>query len=785
MMMRSWNSVWVTLATALAPAGLLPAAPAVDFSRDIQPIFAEHCAECHGGVKRKGGLNLTNRTDAFSELDSGRHALVPGDLENSELIARVTAEDEDQRMPPEHPLPDSAIAKLETWVKQGANWPVHWSLEPLQRPEVPPVPQGAGGWTEHEIDRFVMDELRKEGVEPSPEADPATLVRRLSLDLLGLLPDPTRSDRFARRYRAADETGKERIYEELVDEFLTSPHFGERWGRHWLDEARYADSAGYEKDSPREDAFRFRDWVIDAVNADMPFDEFTTRQIAGDLLPGATEDDQVATMFHLMTQFNLEGGVDAEEDRTKRVIDRVSTVGTVWLAASVECMQCHDHPYDPMTQREFYQLYAFFNNADFGAIFAGEDPPDAEKKRAQRREKWEPVAQLLEDQVTEKSLATKLQRSLTQMRRFDNANGFTRVLRERTEDRRTTYVFHRGNFQQPETEAGPVKPGTPGVLPPLRSPGERADRLDLARWLTRPDHPLTSRVTVNKIWMHLFGAPLAGSPRDFGMTGQAPRYPDLLDWLAVYFARDAAWSRKELIRKIVTSSTYRQSSAIRPGLSRVDPRNELLARQNRFRVEGEVVRDISLQAAGLLSREIGGPSVFPPIPDDVAALSYANNFRWKTSPGADRYRRGLYTFLKRTAPDPNLTTFDCPEAAVTTQRRGRSNTPLQALTTLQNEVFHEAAQAFAERVLELDASREAERLETAFRIALSRSPREGEREALAELLADARRYYQEATSEAAELVGSHRAESVGLPESAAWVATVRVLLNLDEFLTRT
>ncbi len=687
-------------------------------------------------------------------------------------------------MPPEKPLSAAEIDLLTRWVDEGARWPEHWSLKPVTNPAPPRVKQS--DWPRNAIDRFVLARLESESIAPSPEAEPRTLLRRLSLDLIGLEPEAEAADAFAAAWAAGTAADRERLYSEAVDDLLNNPHFGERWGRHWLDEARYADSSGYEKDSTRADAFHYRDWVINAINDDMPFDEFTIRQIAGDLLPDATLADRVATQFQLMCQYNLEGGVDAEEDRTKRVADRVTTISAVWLATTVECTQCHNHPYDPMSQRDFYRMYAFFNNTDPVAVFAGTPPKDADKRLEERAKKWGPIAELIEQQVSNKNLATKLQGQLTQMRNFDNSKGFTRVLAERKENRRVVYVFHRGNFLQPDKEAGPVKPAVPAALPRVDNGGKpEASRLDFARWLVSPEIPMTARVTVNKVWMRLFGAPLVDSVRDFGLRGSVPSHPELLDWLAHNFMHEAGWSRKGLIREIVQSAAYRQSSKARPELEARDPDNRLLARQARFRVEAEIVRDLFLQASGLLSEKNGGPSVFPPVPADVAALSYANNFKWKTSPGEDRYRRGLYTFFKRTAPDPNLVAFDCPDASMTRPRRAVSNTPLQALTTLQNEVFHEAAQAFAKRLLD-DAllKNDDARIARAFALALGRPAAADEKQALATLLAEAKAYYAKQPKPAAELVGAHQAVNVSPADNAAWVATVRVVLNLDEFLTR-
>jgi len=759
-------------ATAIFLAG---SAAAADFSRDIQPILAEHCAECHGGVKRKGGLSVLSRDLMVEPTEAGHVVLKPGNAKESELVARVSSTDPDERMPPKEPLTPEEIRLVTEWVNQGAEWPRHWSYAPVTSPEPPAVARPE--W-QSPIDRFILAKLEKEGVKPSPPADPRVLLRRLSLDLTGLLPVPADVEKFA-------ANPSPQAYQAFVHQYLDSPHFGERWARHWLDEARYADSAGYEKDSARLDAWRWREWVIQSINEDLPFDQFTLKQIAGDLLPDATDRDRLATYFHLNTQFNLEGGVDAEEDRTKRVIDRISTVGSVWLAATVGCAQCHDHPYDPITQREFYEFYAFFNNADEHASFIGDVPKDAAALLAERKTKGDALLKLLDEQVTNKNLATQIQAELTRMQDYDNSKGFTRTLAQRTVNPRATYIFRRGDFLQPMTEKGPLSPGMPNAWPPLKPRGEIADRVDLAHWLISPDNPLPPRVTVNKVWERLFGAGLAPLMEDFGTRGEHATHPELLDWLAHWFVNDAGWSRKKLIEQIVTSQAYRQSSVNRLDLVETDPQNRFLARQNRLRVEAEIMRDIFLQSAGLLSPKIGGPSVFPPLPDVVVKQSYANNFRFKASAGEDRYRRGLYTFFKRTATDPNLILFDCPEASRSTAGRDVSNTPLQALATLDNEVFAEAAVAMARRLL-AETKSDDEALALAYRIALGRPADLSEAATLKTLLADNRREFQAHPDAAKQLLALHEVKTPDASpiDTAAWAATARIILNLDEFITR-
>ncbi len=747
----------------------------IDYTRDIQPILNK-CVGCHGGVKKNAGLSVLSRELLLSPTEYGEPVVVVGDSLASTLIDRVTTEDPDERMPPKQPLEPSEIEALRAWIDQGAIWPAHWAYEAIRRPQE----DDSQGIASYSIDTLVRRRLEKEGVAPAKAASRRTLIRRLSLDLTGLLPTMLEVEAFV-----ADESPD--AYPQLVDRLLASPHFGERWARHWLDESRYADSEGYEKDSPKNDAYRFRDWVVRSLNEDVPFDQFTIKQIAGDLLPDPTDDDLIATKFHLQTQFNLEGGVDSEEDRTKRVIDRVSTVGTVWLASTIGCCQCHDHPYDPFAQREFYTMIAFFNNADFTADFMGDEPEKAKELREERQAKAKTLTEMLKKQLDDKNLSNALQNKWMDLRNFDNKHGFVRFLRDRTEDRRVTYTFRRGDFLQPLVEEGALLPNTPATLPPLKSRGDVPDRLDLAHWLVSPENPLVARVAVNKVWMHLFGKALIRSPGDYGSRGTVASYPELLDWLAHWYLHEAEWSRKALIRKIVNSETYKQSSATRPELIEIDPDNELLARQNRFRVEAEILRDIALQASGLLSRKVGGPCVFPPLPAIVTQQTYASSNKYQVSEGEDRYRRGLYTFFRRTAIDPNLVTFDCPDSSAAKPQRDSSNNALQALALLQNEVFHEAAQSFANRLLKLSLAgglSDRTRLEQGYLIALGREPNDTEIAGLESLLQEARSFYHDHPQESAELVGKHAVASIDLAENASWVATTRVLLNLDEFITR-
>ena len=682
--------------------------------------------------------------------------------------------------------------------RRGKSPPSPRRTGPSCRPRRPIPPEvRAAGWPRNPIDRFVLAPLERDGIAPSPEADRVTLIRRVHLDLIGLPPSPAEVDAFL-----ADD--KPDAYDRAVDRLLASPHFGERWARPWLDLARYADSNGYSIDGPRS-IWKYRDWVIDALNRDMPFDTFAVEQLAGDLLPGATLDQKVATGFHRNTPINQEGGIDPEQFRIESVIDRVNTTGTAFLGLTVGCCQCHDHKFDPITQREYFQLFAFFNNADepdlplaspeelerqaraeaevrayldevrkrddglveaqraweMGLDMAGRqkqseavrgafDVPFDDRDEARRRVVFEAfVAQAPAAKATRQAVAA--------IRRKAPRPVTTMVIRERAEPRQT-HLFIQGDF----TRLGdPVGPGVPKALPPLEVGPATPNRLDLARWIVDPGHPLTSRVAVNRIWQAYFGRGLVETENDFGTQGTPPSHPELLDWLACEFA-EGGWGVKAMHRLIVTSAAYRQASRVRPDLDRGDPENRRLARQSRLRLDAELIRDAALSACGLLTPTVGGPSVFPPQPDGVMALGQVRR-DWAASEGADRFRRGLYTHLWRATPHPALVVFDAPDATRACTRRMRSNTPLQALTLLNDLAYYEFAKALAARVLREGPEDDAGRLALAFRLGLARRPGDGESRRLAALLADAR--------------GSD-------PEPEAWTTVARVLLNLDEFITR-
>jgi mono/diheme cytochrome c family protein len=850
-----WFGILACVSAAADNPALPPAAAVkVEFVRDIQPIFERRCFLCHGPQQQMSGLRLDQKDAALKGGASGPD-LKPGESARSQLI-RLVAGVDGKVMPPVGPhLTDAEIGLLRAWIDQGLVWPAqpvtevqrpsHWAFQKIRRQDPPAVRDRA--WPRNPIDQFVLARLEHEGIAPSPEASKATLLRRVSLDLTGLPPTPLETEDFLRDNRPD-------AYERLVDRLLASPHYGEKWARYWLDLARYADSDGYEKDRSRPWAWRYRQWVIDAVNRDMPFDEFTIEQLAGDQLPNRTIDTLVATGFNRNTLTNREGGTDPEQFRDEQVLDRAATLGTVWMGLTVGCAQCHKHKFDPISQKEFYQLTAFFNTqeevnipaplpGELGPYLAAR--PEYERTRqALLAEYHLPQAEAeYEAKLREAALhpghqeawdfaygefthtvdnARKVlfldparrsevqQRAMTDVFVSSCGNAYPKEyceglklkeLRTKLDDLAAqtpqisyapvllendtppkTYIHIKGDWRDRGAE---VQPGTLAVLPPMPQ-GEAPTRLALARWLVSSDNPLPSRVAVNRIWQELFGRGIVKTSEDFGTQGDLPSHPELLDWLATEYM-NRGWSTKQMVRLIVTSSTYRQSSNARPDVDSRDPDNALLARQSRLRLPAELVRDEALSAAGLLDLRIGGRSVKPPQPKGVAELSYAGSVKWEDSTGPDRYRRGLYIHFQRTTPYPQLMNFDAPNSNLSCTRRERTDTPLQALNLLNDPVFFEAAQAFALRVLAsvpgLPAPAFRDRLNYAFEITLSRRPSARETDRMT-------RYYDETVTrlhKSPETVASlfpNRMEGVPQTEAAAWVELSRVLLNLDEFITR-
>ncbi len=784
-----------------------PADGVIVFDRDVRPILEASCVSCHSAKKRRGGLRLDTHAGLL-QGGTGGEAIVVGNSAESYLIERVSPGGAEQQMPLEMPpLPEEQIKILKAWIDQGAKWsgdapaptstgadaagarlPVveereetHWSYVAVREPKPPAVREEA--WCRGPLDRFVLANLESKGLKPSPEASRETLIRRVTLDLTGLPPTIGEIDAFV--HDKADGA-----YERVVDRLLASPAYGERWARVWLDLARYADSRGYEKDQ-RWSLWPYRDWVINAINQDMPFDQFTIEQLAGDLLPNPTTAQLVATGFNRCTMVNEEGGVDPEEARVAAVLDRTNTTATVWLGTTLACAQCHDHKYDPFTQKDYFRFLAFFNNTpaetkDVGSGETGVETPQLKLPRpdeADLKNKLEAADKLVASLKEEDAGRAEAVKRRDELRRTIDAGVTTEIMKELPE-RRPTHVFVRGSFLTPG-EA--VEPDVPAVLPSLE--GAERNRLGLARWLVRPDNPLTARVTVNRIWSQHFGRGIVETEEDFGTRSSEPSDRALLDFLASSFVK-SGWSQKALHRLIVTSAAYRQSSNLNAELLAIDPHNAWISRGPRFRLDAEAIRDTALGVSGLLVQRIGGPSVFPYQPPGIWGHAYSAD-NWSQSTGGDRYRRGIYTFIKRATPYPSFVSFDAPARQVTCTRRSRTNTPLAALTTLNDPAFFECAAGLGRRaLLDPEAGKtDRERLAYAFRLCVARAPREAEIERLLAYLA-AQRSELTAGSEAVEkLLGALDGAIVAgvtTPEQrselAAWTMVGNVLLNLDEAL---
>jgi len=1002
------NCQWLLLTLFLIgsiPGPTRAAAPErPTFNAHIRPLLSDRCFACHGPDAKHREADL--RLDTFDGATVA-HAITPGKIDDSEVWKRITSTDPDVMMPPpSSKKPKFTVDELETlkrWITRGAEYEGHWAFLPVR--DIPP-PQDRNPWVKSPIDAFVLARLRAVGLSPSPAADRETLIRRVTLDLTGLLPTPDEVAAFV------DDTDPA-AYEHLVERLLASPRYGERWGRHWLDQARYADSNGYSIDGPR-DMWPYRDWVIEALNRDLPFDQFTIEQLAGDLLPNATKSQLVATGFHRNTLINQEGGTDPEQFRVEATMDRVNTTGAVWLGLTVGCAQCHTHKFDPIQQREYYELLAFFNSCQdmnnrgpavevvrgemFGQpvdVQRTPVPPTPEQiadwraawekstreklmaaspENAMRQTVWQQVTELTATSTGQATFATQADGSLlvtspvtshdtyhlaaqtdlaqiaairlrvlpdpslpkqgpgragngnfvltgvelkidsdtvalskaladheqqgypvtaaidddpktgwainvapgssaqmnapheavfvlaaaitTKRRtlhvtlkhelnadylvgrfaldvtletptfvfgeeaqqlaalntpadeRTDTQKALLQQAFEQAEPRvkkktippnpdvvqvmvykdlpqkRETFLLTRGDFTRPDKDAGVLHPGVLASIPPLLvGEATHRTRLDLARWLVDPEHPLTTRVTMNRLWMRYFGRGLVETEEDFGTQGTPPTHPELLDWLAREFIRQG-WSLKTMHRLIVTSNTYRQASQHRADLTEKDPRNLLLGRQNRVRIDAEVLRDAALSASGVLQEVLGGQSVYPPQTEGVYAFTQVNK-SWPTETGPNRHRRTLYTFFYRSAPYPLFTTFDAPDFQSVCTRRLRSNTPLQALTVANDTVFLELAQQLAARVIvEMPHDDVPRRIDHLLRLCLSRQATPAEQQILQRYFDDQHRGFVDDTGAAEQLVPTGLRNLGPVTETATWVVLARTILNTDNFITR-
>jgi len=784
----------IIAALTLAPNARAAEPGKIDFNRDVRPILSNNCFACHGPDEkvRKADLRLDTHKGATES------AIVPGKPETSELLKRVVTTDRDIAMPPPKSgkkLTPREIQILKQWIQEGAHYAEHWAYVKPTRQPVPTIRRLQSS-IRNPIDNFILARLEKEGLKPSPEADRYTLIRRVSLDLTGLPPTVTEVDAFVK-------DSSPDAYEKLVDRLLAKPAFGEHWARMWLDLARYADSAGY-ADDPQRTIWKYRDYVIKSLNDNKPFDQFTVEQIAGDLLPNPTEEQLVATAFHRNTMTNNEGGTNDEEFRNVAVVDRVNTTMTVWMGTSIACCQCHAHKYDPIAQKEFFGLFAFFNNT------ADADRPDesptlpfwtpqllAKQKRLQNDvAALEAILKPAKPDAlkADRDKLAELKKQLTAVRPLTTVP----IMKELPPDkRRKTHLQFRGNFLDLGDE---VTEGVPSVFPQIKkAQGPRPqglNRLDLARWLISAENPLTARMVANRFWEHIFGVGIVRTSEEFGTQGELPSHPELLDWLAVELMNPSKptdgrpwgaggakpWDMKRFLKLLVTSAAYRQSAKVTPELFERDPDNRLLARGPRVRLSAEMVRDQALFVSGLLSSKMYGPSVRPPQPNLGVSAAFGGSIDWKTSTGEDKFRRGIYTQWRRSNPYPSMTTFDAPNRDVCTVRRTRTNTPLQALVTMNDPVYIEAAQALAKRAMRGTPSPK-EALANMFRLCLARPATDEEMKRLTKLFTDAREQFVKDMNKANSFAGPLPKDADPATD-AAMTLVASVLLNLDEMLMK-
>ncbi|MCH2203053.1 MAG: PSD1 and planctomycete cytochrome C domain-containing protein [Fuerstiella sp.] len=831
----------------------------IDFNRDVRPILSNHCWSCHGPDQdaREAGLRLDLRDAALAKTESGVRPIVPGDVTLSALVARIEAHD-DQQMPPESFQKRlSAVQReiLKRWIVEGAPYAIHWAFVVPQRPPRPVA--GQTGWARNEIDEFVLRQLEGTGLTPADEASRETWLRRVTLDLTGLPPTPADRQAFL-------SNSSPNAYEDVVDHLLESPRHAERLAMHWLDAARYADTNGYNNDELRT-LWPWRDWVINAFARNLPYDQFLIEQLAGDLLPDATIGQKVATGFNRNHVLTTEGGIIEEEYRVEYVADRVHTTATVFMGLSLQCARCHDHKYDPFSQREYYQFAAFFNNIPDKVVGYSKGkmaepllklPSPAQQEEQDRLEsrrdelsalletrsvqigaellKWE--ASLTPEQIKAISAAsgdasaadatdaeaaestdrireilstvganrsadqiecleawylehidaiskewqTERAEILELLKKLDDSIPVTMVMAEMS-PRRSTHILRRGEYDQPGEE---VQAGVPAAL---SGPSHTsANRLAMARWLTDPQHPLTARVAVNRWWTLLFGAGLVETLEDFGVQGTPPSHPELLDWLATELIR-RNWNTREMLKLMVLSATYRQTSDVTPQKLERDPGNRLLARGSRYRLAAETVRDNALAISGLLIDRIGGPSVKPYQPAGLwEDVSVERREKYTPDIGDGLYRRSMYTFWKRTCPPPAMTAFDAPDRETCVIRRARTNTPLQALVLLNDPTYVEAARKFAERVL-LQPGSDEEHFQSAFEMALCRSPKLNEIAVLKSVLRAAKKHFSNDSAAAEKLLTTGHSPStdrIAVTDLAAWTTVTSLILNLDETISK-
>jgi mono/diheme cytochrome c family protein len=760
-------------------------AAAVDFATQILPMLSENCFACHGpdAAHRAADLQLDQEDTAKA------YAIVPGAPDDSELLTRLMSEDEDLRMPPPasgKQLTESQVALIRTWIEQGAPWGRHWAFTAPKLPSVPDSPSAVTSnstWPQNEIDRFVLARMHAAHLSPSAPASRAAWLRRVSFDLIGLPPTPAEVQAFE------SDTSAE-AYERQVDRLLESPHYGERMAIDWLDIARFADTNGYQNDFNRS-MWPWRDWVIRAFNQNMPFDQFILEQVAGDLLPDPTTDQLIATGFNRNHRMVTEGGSIDEEWRVENVVDRVETTATAFLGLTMGCARCHDHKYDPISRKDFYQFYAFFNNVDEQGVYTetrGNVPPlivvPTEQQRQQLAD-WDRQIQEWEQQAKDESQSKQLEELRAKRAEFEKSAQTTMIMRDRDEYR-PTYVLQRGQYDLPD-ESETLWPEIPELLGKLPD-DEPRNRLALARWLVDPSHPLVARVTVNRIWQRMFGKGLVTTPDNFGVQGNAPSHPELLDWLALRFT-ESGWDVKQMHKLIVLSATYRQTSECSEEQIASDPENRLLTRGPRHRLSAELVRDNALAVSGLLATKIGGPSVMPYQPDGLwdELAGGANGGPYVVADNDDLYRRSLYTFRKRTVSHPTLATFDAPSWEICQAKRSQTNTPLQALALLNDLTYVEAARHLALRMIAEAGPTREDQLRQGFLLATLRTPGSHELETLLAGYDKYLAFFQQHADAAEQFLSqgkSQLAPEQRTPELAALATVAAVILNLDETITK-
>jgi hypothetical protein len=881
----------------------------VDFTTEVKPILNKHCITCHGGVRQKGGFSLLFRDEALGKTKSGKFAIMPGDPDHSEMIRRITLNDPEDRMPYKHdPLSKEDIAILRRWIKEGAQWGQHWAYVPVKQIT---VPRSGNKWIKNPVDNFILQKLSEQSLQPSPAANKQTLLRRTALDIIGM-PAP---ESLAKKYLS---DSNDHAYADLVDSLLASPRYGEKWTTMWLDLARYADTKGYERDDSRA-IWRYRDWLIKAFNEDKPYDQFLTEQIAGDLLPNATDDDFIATAFHRNTMTNDEGGTDNEEFRTAAVIDRVNTTWQALMGTTFGCVQCHSHPYDPFKHDDYYKFMAFFNDtrdedteADYPLLRSYKDSLKKQLETvvswvrqnvSEKKEKevytflktWQPAYNsLLCDSFTNSELsdtkwlafrnhaicrlknvdltgkssliyrflcwpkggglwqihldsikgpaiasisfaATKkgtgwqyneaalkpvngvhnliftyenpvitdpllnallfdwfyftetfpgadkpgydaIKKNYWQLLKTDVPT--TPVMMDNPADmHRPTYVFERGNWL---VKGDKVSADVPASLNPFPANAPH-NRLGLAMWLTSKQNPLTARTMVNRVWEQIFGSGLAETLEDMGSQGILPTHPELLDWLSYQLMNEDNWSIKKLIRTIVMSSTYQQDSKVTPELLQKDPANKYYARGTRVRLSAEQIRDQALCISGVFCDSMYGPSVYPWQPPGIW-LSPWNGLTWDQSKGQQQYRRALYTFWKRSAAYPSMITFDGVSREVCTARRIRTNTPLQALTTMNDSVYIDLARQFAKRMQKGKGADARQQIRLGFEWATNHPIDDKSLRSLLKLYDTSLTGFKNDEEKACYILGGLNKDVT--PEAAAMTVVANAILNLDEVVTK-